>query len=264
MRLLPTLVAALLIAAPVLAAGPYTPLPLQPAKTVTPPPQLLTDATAFLQAVRQGDGDTIARYIAPKVTTVSGGLELAFPRHKDTSGPFDTIEEMLSDLANNTGGDIPLLADGSESPALRIDAEREFIVQSLTDPTSSWGTDPMVKGAICSYAYRSYDVKAIKRLSEKTGVQSSSFVYVDKPYELLKTADAKAETVGTLETDRLYALDYNTDAPRGWIAVFLPDGSSGFANHEAAGFGKPYAVGLCFAKGKEGRWVMVAQASTGL
>lgn len=137
------------------------------------------------------------------------------------------------------------------------------IVQSLSDD-QSWGRDPMIQGAICSYAYRSFDVEGIKKLSDETGVSSSSFVYVEVPTELKAAASYDAPVVGTLETDLLYALDYDTNAPGRWMAIYLPDGSSGFVNFDKVELQKPYAGGVCFEKNSDGHWVMVAQVSTSL
>lgn len=254
---------ALVLAAPALAGTPYTPLPLQKPDLVTPPPELIADATAFLKALQSGDGDAIAKGIAPKVLAVDGALELAIPRRGETVGPHAAIEDMLSELANYIGGDVEEPAPGGDPRRNRIKAEREYIVQALTDGRP-WGTDPRMKGAICTYAYRSFDVAAVKKLSDKLKVQSSSFFYVDAPYELHQAPDAKSPRAGRLETDRLYALDYKTDAPGRWIAVYRPDGSSGFVSFDEVELQKPYAAGVCFTKAKDGHWVMSGQASTSL
>lgn len=263
MRHLFCLLLALTAASPALAGSPYTPLKLAPGKTVTPPPELVRDATAFLEALKSGDGDAIAAGMAPKVTTLNGAIELAIPRHKEVVGPFDTIEDMLVRLSGNIGGILPSDANGVVSPKVAIDGERDYIVQALTDGRP-WGTDPMVKGAICTYAYRSYDIEGLKALAARIDTESSSFVFVDKPYELRASPDKSADVVATMQPDLLYGLDYDTDAPIGWIAVHLPEGGSAFANHDEAQFDKPYAAGVCFDQNKDGRWVMVAQSDTSL
>ena len=246
-----------------MAGEAYAPIKLEAAKTIEPPADLIADATAFLANVQKGDGDAIGSGLASKVTTIDGSIEMAIPRHKEVVGPYKTTEDMLAALSGTIGGDVPVLADGSDSPGLHIGAEREFIVQSLTDK-QPWGADPMVKGAICTYAYRSFDAKALKKLADQLGIQSSGFVFVTEPYELKKTPADNAPTAGTLAPDLLYALDYKTDAPRNWIAVHLPEGGSAFARMSAARFDKPYASGLCFNKNKAGKWVVVAQVDTSL
>lgn len=251
---------------PVLAIEPFKPLPVKPGTVVTPDESLIADAKAFLAALKSGDGDAIDAAIADKVTTVDGGLDLAFPRDKGVIGPKDTIEDMLEALGLNSAEGLPVAMEPASAEAdkkIAINAGRQFIVDALTDG-QSWGTDPMVKGATCTYAYRSFDAKALKALVKKTGVAGSSWSYVEKPYELRKTPDLNAEVMGTLEPNTLYPFDYETDAPMGWQAVYLPDGSSGFANFEVAQFQKPYASGVCFQKGKDGHWLMVAQVSTSL
>lgn len=254
---------ALCLATPALAGPAYKPIPLAPANVLTPPADMVNDVSAFLTAVKNGDGDAVALGMAPKVLTIDGALELHLPRRKETEGPFKTVEDMLATLGYSTGGDLPEPANGGDMTKVRINAEREFIVDALSDD-NQWGTDPMVKGAVCTYAYRSFDIKAVTALSKKLDVASSSLVFVHAPYALRKEPNRKAETAGTLEPDFLYALDYDTDAPGRWIAVHLPDGSTGFANFDEVNLDKPYAVGICFAKGKDGHWVMVAQTTTSL
>lgn len=265
MRRLVATLALVALASPALAISPYQPIKLDAAKPVTPPAELISDATALLENIKKGDGDAIAKGFAPKVMAIDGALDLTFPRRKTVFGPYKTIEEMLVKLAGYIGGDLPIAADGStaNNDAVAIRAEREFIVAALTDG-QPWGTDPMVKGGICSYGYRGFDAKALKALGKKIGVEGSSFVYVAQPYKVKKAADDKAEGVATLQPDLLYALDYDTDAPIGWQAVYLPDGTSAFAKTDAAKFDKPYVSGICFGKAKDGHWVVVAQSDTSL
>lgn len=268
MNLLVNSVVAMLVlgAAPAFAIDPFTPVSVKPGETVTADESLIADARAFLAALKSGDGDAIDLGIADRVTVVDGALDLTFPRRKDVVGPKPSIEDLLAELGQNTGGDLPVTQTPASAEAdrkIEMNAERQFIVEALTDG-QAWGTDPMVKGAICTYAYRSFDVKALKALVKKTAVSGSSWSYVEKPYELKTTPDAKGEVLGTLEPHVLYPFDYDTDAPLGWQAVYLPDGRSGFANFEAAQFQKPYAGGVCFAKGKDGHWQMVAQVTTSL
>ncbi|WP_421760626.1 hypothetical protein [Devosia sp.] len=246
-----------------LAGEAYAPIKLEAAKSIQPSPELIADATALLANVKKGDGDAIGLGLASKVTTIDGSIDMAFPRNKVVIGPYKTTEDMLVALSGTIGGDVPTAPDGSDDPKLHIAAEREFIVQSLTD-SQPWGADPMVKGAVCTYAYRSFDAKALQKLADKLGIQSSGFVYVTAPYELKKTPADSAAAAGTLAPDLLYALDYKTDAPRNWIAVHLPEGGTAFARMSVAKFDKPYATGLCFNKNKAGKWVVVAQVATSL
>jgi len=263
MRLVLVCLAAMALVSPVLAGPVYTPVKLAPAAAVTPPAELVAAATAFLAAVRKGDGDAIGAGIADRLTTVDGALELALPRRKQVFGPFSTTEEKLVALSNYIGGDVEPAPDGSPSQHNQIEAARQYIVEALTDG-QPWGTDPMLKGAICSYAYRSYDLKAVRKLADKLDEQSSALFYVDTPTEVLSAADPKAGVAATLAPDQLYAIDYKTDAPIYWHAIHLPDGSTGFVAHKAIEMQKPYAAGICFAKNKSGVWQMAAQASTSL
>jgi hypothetical protein len=255
-----------LSAAPALAIEPFTPLAVKPGTVVTPDAGLIADAKAFLEALKSGNGDQIDAAIADRVTTLDGGLDLTYRRNRGVVGPKKSIEELLAELGQNTGGDLPVTlepADAAADQKIEINAARQYIIDALTDG-KSWGTDPELKGMTCSYAYRSFDAKALKALVKKTGVAGSSWSFVDAPYALKKAPDVKAETAGTLEPNRLYPFDYDTDAPIGWQAVYLPDGSSGFAKFDDAKFEKPYASGVCFQIGGNGHWQMVAQVSTSL
>lgn len=262
MRLVLVSLALAALLQPALAGEAYTPAKLKPAELVTPPAELIDMATQFLAAVQKGDGDAIAAGIAPKVTAIDAGLNLTSKRSKKVLGPYDRIEDMLVALASYIGG-IYEQPEGADPAPFAIKAEREYIVASLTDG-QSWGTDPMLKGATCTYAYRSYDVKTIEKLSKALGVQSSSFFYVDGTHEALAEPEDGAAAVATLQPDLLYALDYDTSAPGRWIAVHLPEGGSGFVNFDRVELKKPYAAGICFSKGKDGKWLMSAQVSTSL
>jgi hypothetical protein len=248
---------------PAFAGEPYTPIKLKPAEIVTPSEDLIAAARAFLAAIENGDGDAIKAGMAAKVTGIDGALDLHIKRRQETFGPYDTVEQMLVPLASYIGGIYEMPADGGDATPFAIKAERQYIFAALTDP-GAWGTDPMVKGGVCTYAYRSFDQKAVKALADKLEIQSSGFFYVDQPTPLLAAADSKAATLMTLEPDLLYALDYNTDAPSRWIAVHMPEGGSGFLDFRRIELSKPYAAGICFTKSKDGKWLMSAQVSTSL
>lgn len=248
---------------PAFAGEPYKPAKLKPAELVTPSEDLIAAARALLAAVEKGDGDAIDAAIAPKLTAIDGALDLHIKRRVEAIGPHKTIEATLVDLANYIGGIYEIPSDGSDPTPNAIEAERRYIVGALTDP-GQWGTDPLLKGAVCTYAYRSFDRAEVKSLADKFGTQSSSLFYVDQPTELLAAADAKSAVAAMLQPDLLYVLDYDTDAPRRWMAVHLPDGGSGFLSFDKVEVQKPYAAGICFTKGKDGKWLMSAQVSTSL
>jgi len=259
--LFPLIVAAL--ATPALAGPTYEPVKLDPAGTVSPPDELVAAAAAFLDTVKSGDVDAMGAGIADSLTLIYGPLEMALPRRKEIAGPFKTAEEKLVALSAYIGGDVESDSDGNPILSNQIEAARQYIEEALTNGLS-WGADPMVEGAICSYSYRSYDRNAVKRLADKMDEQSSALFYVDAPVSALKAADAQAGIAATLAPDLLYVEDYKTDTPIYWHAIHLPDGGSGFISFEAAQLEKPYAGGVCFAKNKAGAWQMVAQVATGL
>jgi hypothetical protein len=262
MRLVLSLVLAAL-ALPVHAGEPYTPVPLRPAEVVTPPAELIEAATRLLAAVESGDGAAIAAGIAPTVTAVDGALELTIPRRREIIGPTDTIESLLVELARYIGGDYERPANGVGPEPYAVRAERQYIVAALTDGRP-WGTDPMLEGAICTYGYRSFDPAAVQALAEKLGVSGSSFTYVEAVHPLLAEPDAGAATIGMLQPDRLYALDYDTRAPGRWMAIHMPEGGSGFVNFDEVNLEKPYAAGICFSQDEAGKWVMSGQVATSL
>lgn len=263
MRLLPPLLTALALASPALAIEPYAPLPLQPAKVLIPPDDLLADAAALLAAVQAEDHEAIGRYLAPQIRVVDGALELHVKRFTEILGPHETAEAMLSDLANYIGGDVEPPPPGGDPLPNRLRSERLYIEQSLIY-AGPWSADPMIEGAICTYPYFGYDIAGITALAEATGVASSSFVYVDEPYDLHAEPNDASGIKGTLQTGLLYGLDYDAPAPGSWIGVYLPDGSTGFADFDTVELKKPYASGICFAKGEAGHWQIVAQVSTSL
>jgi len=251
------------LAAPALSGPAYEPVKLDPASTVSPPAELVTAAAAFLDIVKKGDVDAMGTAMADSLTLIYGSLEMALPRNKEIAGPFRTSKEKLVALSAYIGGDVESDSEGNPIVSNQIEAARQYIEEALTNGLS-WGADPMVEGGICSYAYRSYDQDAVKKLADKMDEQSSALFYVDAPVSVLKAADARAGIAATLEPDLLYVEDYKTDTPIYWHAVHLPDGGSGFISFEAGQLEKPYAGGICFAKNGAGAWQMVAQAATGL
>lgn len=263
LRILALSLAIAALCLPAVAGEPYKPAKLKPAELVAPSEDLIAAARALLAAVEKGDGDAIDAAIAPKVTAIDGALNLDVKRHVEIIGPTKTIESMLVQLASFIGGIYETPADGGDATPYAIEAERRYIVSSLTEE-GQWGTDPLLKGAVCTYAYRSFDRNEVKALGEKLKTATSSFFYVNGPSQVLAAPAAKAAVVATLEPDLLYGQDYDTDAPGRWMAVHLPDGGSGFINFDKVEMEKPYAAGICFTKGKDGAWLMSAQVSTSL
>ncbi|WP_417310253.1 hypothetical protein [Devosia sp.] len=238
----------------------YEPIALAPAVEVQAPPGLEAAAADLITAVEKDDVPAIAALIADTVLTVDGGLELGLPRFTETIGPFESAEDKLTELAWRTGGGVQMASSPDDKTPYAIYAERDFIKYALTDGRV-WGSDPMVPDAICTYGYRSFDVDGVAALAEHMGIYSSSFFYVDAPTPLHAEAEAGSETIFTLEPDRLYALDYETDALGYWIAVHLPEGGVGFLDYDVIDMQKPFAVGICFDETDAG-WQMVAQVST--
>lgn len=244
-------------------AGPaYTAPKVGAATTVEAPEALRAAATELLKAVAAKDIDGIGKWLAPKITTVSGAIDLSYKRVSKLEGPWKNAAAQVVSLANSTGGDWDIPQDADIGQFL-TGMELSFIEQSLTDG-QPWGTDAMVKGAICTYGVGTYDPAEVKRVAKKLGVEGSSFVAVRKEIEVLEAAKAGAKPVGTLAPGLLYAIDYDADEPSGWTALHLPGGGTGFTTASGDDFDKPYASGLCFKQQGSGEWAVVAQAATGL
>ncbi len=202
------------------AGAAYVPPAVAPADTVTAPDDLREDATALLTAVREKDLDGLAKWFAPKVLAISAGLELARPRAKENLGPFKTAASLVAQLAQNTGGDWDVPPD-VDVAAFLTKMELDFIEQSLTDGRP-WGRDPMVKDAICTYAFESYDLKAVGRAATALGIESSGFRSVLKEQVLRDAPKTSAKALATFTPGQLYAIDYQTDTPRtGWRSTCL-------------------------------------------
>lgn len=246
---------------PALAGAAYEAPKLTAGKVVEAPAELIDTAKALLEAARGGDTEKMAPFFANAVTVISAGLDLDRPRARDKVTGKPGTDAIISALGQHTGGDwdVPPNADIG---LFLAKMERDFIVSALTDGRP-WGSDPLVKGAICTYPTPSYAVKAVKAAAKALGVETSSFFFVNKDVPTYAAADAKGAATGTLTPGLLYAMDYDTQSPKGWLTVHLPAGGTGFVTTKGLDSDKPYMQGLCFAKTKAG-WQVVAQTSTGV
>ena len=114
---------------------------------------------------------------------------------------------------------------------------------------------------MCTYGYHQFEPAEVKRVAQGLGVDAASFVMVEEGATVHDRPGGRA--TGTLTAGRLYAMDYDTDAPSEWMAIHRPEGGIGFIAVGEEGLAKPYAAGVCFSK-SGGRWRLVGQASTGL
>jgi hypothetical protein len=247
------------LALPAFAGAPYTLPALKPANIVQPPAALRADATKLLKAVRADDLEAAGRWIGDRVTVISGTLDMGSPRTKEVLGPWQSGSSALTELGQRTGGDWDL-PPNVDIGAFLSDMELDFIEGALTDG-QPWGTDPMLPGTICTYGYHVFDPVAVERAAAAIGIADADFVMVPGGTELRDKPDGRG--LGALAGDALYGLDYDTDAPSGWMGLHLPQGGVGFIAVGEDGLSKPYASGLCFAESAEG-WQVVGQASTGL
>ena len=247
------------LAGPALAGQAYVAPKLTPAETLAPPADLRADAIALLKAVQAGDLDAVGGFIAPKVTVVSGWLDLGLPRKAEVLDSAPGGRSVVAGLGNHTGGDwdIPLGADIGKFLA---DMELDFIEGSLTDG-QPWGTDPLLPGTVCTYGVEQFDHAAVKQVAEKLGIDGASFVMVADGTPVLDKP--KGKPMGALAGNALYAMDYDSDTDGAWVALHLPQGGIGFVAVGEEGLQKPYADGLCFKK-SAGKWKVVGQSSTGL
>lgn len=247
------------LAGPSLAGQAYDPPAVRPAETLEPPADLRADAIALLRAVRVGDLDTVGSFIAPKVTVVSGAIDMSYARHVEVVDASRGGRAAVAGLGTHTGGDWDLPPD-VDVTAFLADMELDFIEGALTDG-QPWGLDPKLPGTICTYGYQDFDPGDVKQAAASLGVDGASFVLVDDATPVLDKPHGR--TLVTLSAGRLYALDYDTDAPTDWIALHLPQGGVGFIAVGEEGLQKPYAAGICFKK-TGGKWKIFGQASTGL
>ncbi len=255
-------IAAIVLAAitgPAAAGQAYTAPVVRPAETLEPPADLRADAIALLKAVRAGDLDAVGGFIAPNVTIVSAAIDMSLPRHTEVADVSRGGRAAVAGLGPHTGGDWDLPPDVDVTSFL-ADMELDYIEGALTDG-QPWGLDPKLPGTICTYGYHEFDPGEVKQAADKLGVDGTSFVMVDEGEPVLDKPNGR--TLVTLSAGRLYALDYDTDAPTDWIALHLPQGGVGFIAVGEEGLQKPYAAGICFKK-SGGKWKIVGQASTGL
>lgn len=252
---------ALACVAPALAGPAYEAPKLTAGQVVTPPAELIETAKALLEAARGGDTEKMAPFFSQSVTVISAGLELDRPRSKDKVTGKPGTDAIIAALGQHTGGDWDLPPDVDIGLFL-AKMERDFIVNALTDG-QSWGSDPLVKGAICTYPTPTYSSKAVKAAASVLGVETSGFFYVRKDAPVYASAEVKGAGIASLTPGLLYATDYDTDSPKGWMTVHLPEGGTGFVPMASLDSDKPYVQGLCFGKTKAG-WQVVAQVSTGL
>ena len=250
-----------LAALPATAGEPYTPPALQPPQLVEPPARLIEDATALLRAAEARDPGAAAPFIGANVSVLSGALDMHIPRSVEALGPWIDANAALSELGQHTGGNW-YVPEGASLEDVLIDMSLEFWEWSLTDGRP-WGRDPLAGEAICTYAMDVFDPAEVARVSEALDINSSAFILVDEATPLLDVAETGTQ-IATAVPGKLYALDYDTDAPRMWMAVHLPEGGVGFIRFGDEGMGKPYASGICFAEDADGRWQVVAQANTSL
>lgn len=259
-RAVVTIVASCVLAGAAIAGPAYVPPRLSPAKTVEAPADLRAAATELLAAVVAADIDGIGKRLAPKLSIVSGGLDLSAPRGTRLEGPWESAKSQVASLGNNTGGDWDL-PPKVDIGAFLTKMELEFINQSLTDG-QPWGTDAAVQGAICTYALGQLDPAAVKRAAKTLGTSGDNFVGVKREVELFDAMEG-GKPVGKLVPGLLYATDYDAETSLDWTAFHLPAGGVGFGKVSGDDFDRPYASGLCF-KQVAGEWLVVAQASTGL
>lgn len=242
------------------AAGPaYVAPGVRPAETLEPPADLRADAIALLRAVRAGDLDAVGSFIAPKVTVVSGAIDMTYARRVEVVDASGGGRSSVAGLGPHVGGDWDLPPD-VDIGAFLADMELDFIEGALTDG-QSWGLDPKLPGTICTYGYRDFDPAEVKQAATALGADGASFVLVSEGTAALDRPQGR--TLATLSAGRLYSMDYDTDAPSDWVALHLPEGGIGFIAVGEQGLEKPYADGICFKK-RGGKWKLVGQASTGL
>ena len=256
-----TIVASIALSTTALAGPAYVPPKLGPAKTVEAPDDLRAAASELLKAAAAKDIEGIGKRLAPKLSIVTGALDLSVPRTTRLEGPWDSASAQVAELGNSTGGDWDL-PQNVDIGAFLTGMELDFIGQSLTDG-QPWGTDAAVQGAICTYALGRVDPVAVKRAARALDTSGDNFVGVKREIELFDAMEG-GKSVGKVVPGLLYATDYDAETAVGWTAFHLPGGGVGFGKVSGDDFDRPYASGLCFKQQASGEWAVVAQASTGI
>lgn len=138
------------------------------------------------------------------------------------------------------------------------------ILESLLNATVlgelSWNEPGMRKGMVCGPAEGSYDEGAFARLQEDTGSDIFEWVFVIEPAKVLEKPAKDAKVIMTLAKQAVRTSTLN-GAPEGYVPVITPDGRDGYiANGTIHSF---LDARLCYAKGKDGKWQIVAYVGGG-
>jgi hypothetical protein len=245
------------------AGAAYDPPAYADGRTAAAPPALVSTVEALHAAALARDAAALNGAFAPAVSLVSGSIDIAYPRRREDAAAPAT-GDWLGRLAMNTGG------DGDLPPDLTATQQADFLrgmeidfVRYALEGEIAWGADPLVPGAICTYAQPGFDPEAVKAAGAVLSVEGTSFRAVRSAVPARAAPAAGATAIATLEPGRLYAVDYGPDFVDGWTPFHLPAGGTGWIEDGGDVAIQPLAQGLCFA-GIEGRWLIVAQTAVGL
>lgn len=245
---------ALALGLPGLAQGAegraYRPLPARVGAVVSPPADLRKAAQDLHAAAIAEDAPAVFALLARRMTLVTSGLTPGARRHQAKAGPWSDAEAGLDAIgAAVMEGDLP--PGGRTDPMAARRAA--FALMAAATATPEWGRDPLVGDAACTYRGVRWSAAAGAKIDDGAG---GLHVLAAAPVH----ADARtAAVMGKLKPGRIYLQAGMDGLPEGWRGVRLPSGR--VAAVRESDIRDPAASGLCFRRGADGRWRVIAIAA---
>lgn len=230
-------------------ARAYRPLPAKVGAAVAPAADLLKAAQDLHAAAAAEDAPAISALLADTVTLVISGLTPDMRRNAETAGPWPDAGAALDAIgAAVMEGDLP---PGRSDPMAARRAAFELMADATAAP--EWGRDPLVADAACTYRGARWSAAAGAKIGH--GMRG---LYVLAATPVHAGAPA-APVTGKLEPGRIYLQAHMRGLPDGWRGVRLPTGRVGAVRE--GDIRDPAVCGLCFRRGADGRWRVVAVAA---
>lgn len=227
----------------------YRPLPARVGAVVSPPADLRKAAQDLHAAAIAEDAPAVFALLARRMTLVTSGLTPGARRHQATAGPWPGAEAALDAIgAAVMEGDLP--PGGADPMAARRAA---FALMAAATEAPEWGRDPLVGDAACTYRGVRWSATAGAKID---GGARGLHVPAATPVH----ADAQTTAViGKLKPGRIYLQADMDGLPDGWRGVRLPSGRVGAVRE--SDIRDPAVSGLCFRRGADGRWRVIAVAA---
>lgn len=245
---------ALALGAPGVAQGAegraYDPLPATVGAAVQPPADLLKAARALHAAATAEDAPAVFALLGEKVTRITSGLTVGVRRRVETAGPWPGAAAALDAIGGAVmEGDVP--PGGHRDPLAARRAAFAFMAEATAAP--EWARDPLVADAACTYRGVRWSADAGAKIDAGTGG-----LHVPAATPVHAAGARGAPVIGTLKPGRIYLQAHMDGLPDGWRGVRLGSGRVGAVRE--GDVRNPAASGLCFRRGADGRWRVVAIA----